>query len=335
MEASVDGRRTGQEGSRWINQRPPGEEVANWFEENVTLHDESLDHGHYVQGITLIVQTVKENEVIGFSDKGVPTIDERTNLHYVPYAKVETRVKYFWDVVAALDAVGFIEPVAPPKPAGNLPEGFYAMAVTTTDGKIAQHICATMRATVYERGTIDYEQIVNRRTGEITTVRTGKVLMQGAPASKQVPVLGRFGSDANALMKAETGAVGRALGMLGMLVVPGSGVATAEDMLEAQGQEGVQAQAAPAEVKTGEEAVLSDDDDALRAKITTLVGTLGEIDKARLDAFRAFVKDRGISGIKDATSPQLRGLVARLEKDIVEAQQEQREEAREEEPAEG
>lgn len=341
MEASVDGRRIGQEGSRWINQRPTGEEVARWFEENVTLHDDSLDHGDYVQGITLIVQTVKENEVVGFSDSGAPALDERTNLHYVPYAKVETRVKYFWDFVGAIDAVGFIEPVPPDKQAGNLPRGFYSLPVTQADATVAHHICATMRAVVYEKGSVTYKDIADRRSGKVRTERRGNVLMQGAPASKQVPVLGRYGADANALMKAETGAVGRALGMLGMLVVPGSGVATAEDMLEAQGQEGVQAQAAPPEVKTGEEAVLRDDDAALRQKLTTLVGRLGELDSERLAAFRSFVKDRGVSGIAQASSPQLRGFIARLEKDIVEAEQEVRanaealDEELQEEPAEG
>src|SRR5204863_2609716 len=55
-------------------------------------------------------------------------------------------------------------------------------------------------------------------------------LLQGT-GTKQTPLAKQWADD-NALMKAETGAVGRALGMAGILVV-GTGVATAEDMQEA------------------------------------------------------------------------------------------------------
>jgi hypothetical protein len=55
-----------------------------------------------------------------------------------------------------------------------------------------------------------------------------------APATKVVPVVAWEKVDPFAIMKAETGAVGRALGMAGMLVIPGSGIATAEDVQEAE-----------------------------------------------------------------------------------------------------
>lgn len=317
MEAGTI-QRKGQEGSRWVNERPDGEAVAKWFQENVTLHDESLSHEDYVQGLTLIQQEAKEKEVVGWKDDGAPLIDERKNLYYVPYAKVETRVKYFWDFVKAIDAVGFIEPVAPPKPSETLPEGFYKLVVPDAQNKQVIYVCCTMRATIYEKDSVEMEPVVNRRTGDVHYVRTGKIIMQGAPGSKMVATLARFGPDNFSLMKAETGAVGRCLGLLGMLVVPGSGVATAEDVQEAQAVEGGPTQAAPA--TAGEQAPLTDDDDALRRRITALIDDLGKLDKPRLDRFRKWVKDdRNISGLKEATSPQLRGLVRKLEQEIEDA----------------
>ncbi len=326
MEAGTV-RREGQEGSRWVNKRPTGEEVAAWFKDNVTLHDESLDHEDYVQGLTLIQQEAEEKEVVDWTPQGAPVIDKRKNLYYVPYAKVETRVKYFWDLCDALDAVGVIEPVAPPKPVETLPEGFYRLAIKNSNGQDVIYVCCTMRATIYAKDSIEMKPVVNRRTGETRYERQGKVLMQGAPASKMVATLGRYGPDNFSLMKAETGAVGRALGLLGMLVVPGSGVATAEDVQEAMSEAGAPTQAAPAEAAaTGEQAALTDDDEALRKRVTALIGDLGKLDQARVDTFRAWVRDdRKITSLADATSPQLRGLVSKLEKEIAEANKAQAE----------
>lgn len=330
MEAGTPVRREGQEGSRWVNARPSGEDVAGWFEDNVTLHHDDLKHDDYVQGITLIVQKQKEPEVVDYTEAGVPVIDERENLVYVPYSKVETRVKYFWDVCRALDAVGFIEPVAPPKPSASLPFGFYRFDVTNAQNARVGYVACTMRATIYERGSIKEIPYRDTETGEMKTRREGTIIMQGAPGSKMVPVLARYGPDNNALMKAETGAVGRALGLLGMLVVPGSGVATAEDMQEAMAVEGGPTQAVPPQ--TGEQAKLDDDDAVLRKRATALIEDLGKIDKPRLDRFRAWVKERGITGLATAESPQLRGLIRKLEEEIAEAQKPAEEEKPEEEP---
>lgn len=308
--------RKGQEGSRWVNVRPTGEEVATWFEDNVTMHDDELQHDEYVQGITLIVQSIEEKEVLGFGDDGKPIIDKRENLVYVPYAKVETRVKYFWDYVRAIDGVGFIEPVPPPNPGGNLPLGFYRYSVQDRSNNTVNYVCCTMQATIYEKDSIEYVQSRNTKTGELEIRRKGKIIMQGAPGSKAVPVLGRNYPDNFALMKAETGAVGRALGLMGMLVVPGSGVATAEDVQEAQGMEGGPTAAAPPPT----EVTLGDDDSALRTRIGDLVNELGALDAERLSRWRTWVReDRKITSLAEATSPQLRGLITKLETEIAEA----------------
>lgn len=316
MEAGA--KREGQEGSRWVNARPSGEEVASWFKGNVQLHEEGLDHEHYVQGLTLIQQTAKEKTVVGWTDDNKPVIDEIENLYYVPYPKVETRVKYFWDYVRLHDDwLGTIDPVQPETPIPTLPPGFGKLAVATIDGKAVNYITFSARARILLRDTVEEKFVRNTDTGEIQTILTGKEVMRGAPGTKMVPTLGRYGPDNFSVMKAETGAVGRALGLLGMLVVPGSGVATAEDMQEAIIAEGGVTQVPP---QTGEQAELVDDDAALRQQITAMIAELGELDKARLDKFRAWVRDdRKIGSLADATSPQLRGLHTKLEGEIAAA----------------
>jgi hypothetical protein len=314
-------RREGQEGSRWVNRPPTGKELADWFEENVTLHTETLEHKDYVQGLTMIQQSMKEKAVVGWQENDQPVIDEVTNLYYVPYAKVETRVKYFWDYVATDDSwLGVIEPVLPRNPVASLPEGFGRMQIQQADNRIVNYITFTARAMIYLADTVEEKVLTNVKTGQKTIHRTGKLVMQGAPGTKMVPVLGRYGADDHAIMKAETGGVGRALGMAGMLVVPGSGVATAEDMLEAQQSEGGPNQSLPA---AGEQAVLEDADGALRQEVTRLFGVLSDKDKPRFERVRQWVReDRKVTAINDATSPQLRGILTKLRAEIAEAEAE-------------
>jgi hypothetical protein len=315
--------RRGQEGSRWINERPTGADVASWFKDNVELHDEGLDHEHYVQGLTLIPQTFKEKEVVGW-DGDKPIIDERENIAYIPYAKVETRVKYFWDYMALMQSewMGIIEAVAPVEQVKSLPPGFGYVTVRTADNKSVVYFTYSAQVTVYKRDTVEMRDIVNRRTGEVTRVREGEIVMRSAAGTKQVPSLGRFGADPNALMKAETGAVGRALGMLGMLVVPGSGVATAEDMQEALALEGGAVQAVPEQVAERGQAQAQapvDEDEGLRTRVKVLIDDLGKLDSDRVTTFRAWANEKKVSALADATSPQLRGLITKLEKEIEEA----------------
>jgi hypothetical protein len=119
--------RKGREGSRWINERPTGEDVADWFEKNVELPD-GLEHKHYLPGIVLIPQNEKSKEVIGFRD-GMPVQKEVENRVYIPYAKVETRVKMFWDYMALHeDWFGVIEPVeVEGGKSKGFPPGYFSM----------------------------------------------------------------------------------------------------------------------------------------------------------------------------------------------------------------
>lgn len=245
-----------QEGSRWINKRPSGEEVATWFDDNVKIH-EGLQAASYVSGITLIGGTERLKEARQAANGTVQFV-EVERYSWTPYAKVETRVAYFWDLMAlrADEVIGAIEPVeqARLKDSGvynlNLPAGMYRLPITTGPNEFVHYVGATMQVKIYKAGTLEWAQRVRKiydtqiiddtpRSVQVDEViedyLRGTPVAIYPPATKMISTLGRQeAEDPFSLMKAETGAVGRALGMAGMLVIPGSGIATAEDMHEAQ-----------------------------------------------------------------------------------------------------
>lgn len=246
-----------QEGSRWINKRPSGEEVAAWFRENVTIH-EGLDPADYVGGVVLIGANEKLNVAKRASGGSIQIVEEN-RYTWTPYAKVETRVKYFWDLMAKNpEWVGAIEPVEvaqltdPGVYNVNLPPGFYRLPMQLKEtGQFAHYVACSMRVVIYRADSVEYaprgswphldfvdkppptERELQVAQYLRTEVLRGLPVAMFPPATKMIPTLDRYGKeDPYALMKAETGAVGRALGMAGMLVIPGSGIATAEDMNE-------------------------------------------------------------------------------------------------------
>jgi hypothetical protein len=241
--------RKGREGARWINERPTPEEFGAWFRENVKLHD-GMDPERYVGGVVLIPAVdEKAKYVKGFNQQGAPIIDQRPELAYIPYGKVETRINYFWDLLElkADKWYGELEPITTPRPSvvpvdsneliedggrviqrdtsrvpitaqivEQLPPGFFLMSVPVGNN-LTHFLCCSYRCAIY------------------SVENPERPLRQGR-GTKMVPlVLGRqqFYADQNSIMKAETGAMGRALGTAGIFVIPGSGVATAEDMQEA------------------------------------------------------------------------------------------------------
>lgn len=246
-------------GSRWYGDAPTGAEVAEWFEGNVALH-EGLEHDRYVQGVTMISQSEKGPEIR--DDR----IVEVQRLVHVPYIKVETRVAYFWDLMLEKGCLGVIEPVDVPRVEAsginnsNLPKGFFRIPVPVIQNGQPGHvhfIACSMKVTVYEP--------------DIRSGGRGRVVMDPPPATKQIAMIDRWGKpDPYALMKAETGAVGRALGMAGMLVLPGSGVATAEDMQEMQAATGAGASADEAQLPAGTEGTAADAPESLADMISRL-----------------------------------------------------------------
>ncbi len=322
-----------QEGSRWINKRPSGEEVAAWFRENVTIH-EGLNPADYVGGVVLIGATEKL-KVVKRAQGGTTQIVEEDRYTWTPYAKVETRVKYFWDLMALHDDwVGVIEPVEvaqledPGVYNRNLPPGFYRLPMQLKEtGQFAHYVGCSMRVVIYRAQGLEWR---SRGTGVLPTDREpterelqvylhlqqdvlrGIPVASYPPATKMIPTLDRYGKeDPYALMKAETGAVGRALGMAGMLVIPGSGIATAEDMNEvvATGV-GVGEQAAlPPDAPLPKEA----DEAEVREKIQADLAAMQTSNPEGYERVAKWAAERKIDLVAPKET-QLRGLVLQIKR---------------------
>lgn len=324
-------KRQGKEGNRWVNARPTSEEVGEWFEANVKV-DEKLDHKEYVGGVTLIPNTEKTAEVVAWNQRNAPVTEDFFDLVLTPYIRVETRVKYFQDLCQEKGWLGLIEPVEfdPNDPvAKGLPPGFFRHRVGTGPEAGVNFLGCTMRVTVLDRDSVEMVKlIVDKRTGEERIQRTGTVVLSSI-ATKTVPTLNSKGdADTNALMKVETGAVGRSLGLAGMLVIPGTGIATAEDLQESNQITAAAAQGAdfesaalpdgPVPAEEIEPAVALDsqaNDEQLRAHAATLLGEMKELpDKqATFQEFKRWADSRGFKRLSEVTSPALRGLARRAE----------------------
>lgn len=331
-------RRVGQEGSRWYNEPPTGKQIAEWFEANVKLHD-GLEHKDYVPGITMIPSTEKVKQVIGWGSDGQPVIAKRENLVYTPYAKVETRVKYFHDLMATKEKewIGIIEPVTPAGADDRLPPGFFTYLIPTGENKGVRYICCTMKVTVYEREDFDeVREVVDTRNGVYRTRRIGKKIIDAPPATKMIPLTSTWNdnvrADDMAMMKAETGAVGRALGLAGMLVIPGTGVATAEDMGEAEALQSQPSGAAPtieppADLPAEQLPVGQDELLALREEAVEAINSLKNEYPDAFKLFQEWAQSRGIGRIDAIVDPTiLRGLTSKAIRD------KEAEDAKQEEP---
>lgn len=314
--------RRGREGSRWINERPNSHEVAEWFK-TVRLHA-GMDPEKYVGGITLIPGREKGDEIVGRDGDGRPVIAEDVvNLTFTPYMKVETRVAYFHDYARVLaeewpdGVVTSIKPVPIPNvaPELGLPEGFFPFRSTGPKGEVK------MIGARYRVAISTAPKFVKVGIGEAKFEAQSITIVEGI-GTKTVPTATKWDVDLNAVEKAETGAIGRALGVAGMLVLPGSGVATAEDMLEAMGPAPAaspESAELPAEAAT--ESKLGDDE--LRERAAELLGRLEEYPPV-LEDFREWARSRGHASLATITSPALKGFVRKLEKALDAAQRDAR-----------
>lgn len=325
----------GREGARWINRRPEPEEFASWFTDNVPL-DEGMEAKDYLGGMTLIPAQEKVKYVKGAAANGEPIIAQKDQLVYVPYPKVEARVSYYWKLMEKRvdDWVGVIEPVPTPRVEDEsavgqinkiLPEGFFVLPVPVQSSYV-HFICCTMRVRIYERPvetTMDGDRVIF----------TDAPIRQGR-GTKQIPLLKRGYKDSPpyaddvALMRAETGALGRALGMAGILIVPGSSIATAEDMLEGFGTVPVPSQAAdqpeaeqltlpqveqPKPIQTGAEVEEADREQLILQARETLA-VLNDQYKPAYEEFRvwAAAKKPPVRDIGTLDGAALRGVVKKL-----------------------
>lgn len=183
------------------DKKPTAEEISKWFS-GFKLH-EGLEHSQYVNGIVAI-ENRSRGQSIGWS----------------PFVTATTRIKYFWDLC---EVKGWYGSISNPRPIER-PFGF-------APDKIATGLLAEVNVSIWETSEIDPDQ--PRRPLRSATGR--KQVDQGYLYSQV------RNPDFDAIMKAETGALARGLGQIGILCLPGSGVATAEDMNEVIGREHVSA----------------------------------------------------------------------------------------------
>jgi hypothetical protein len=323
-----------RQGSRWLYAMPSEDDLKEWFRTQ-HLHD-GMQHEPYMGGIVVIGAKEKYAATMAKQDGTTYVRENMERMVYVPYVKVDTRIAYFWDLVRALnggkimgDYVGVISPVSqrriedPSSPYFNLhlPEGFFRLPLPNKDGSFNNYIGCTQRVAIY--GSEDYLNSENP-----------KPLIQGI-GTKQT-VAGKTYADDNALMKAETSAVGRALGLAGILVV-GTGVASAEDMQEVQaGEAGAAAARQPTlppvvgpQVETAQAAPPSEAPSAaepttpeqerelMLERIQVLTSELQSASEEQWELTKAAVLEttKG-AAIHSLPVPAIKGILIRLERDL-------------------
>lgn len=292
-----------REGSRWRHHRPNAEEVAAWFAQQPL--DAGMDHEHFVGGVVII----PAGEKVKYStDRGT---QERFEQTFTPYVQVGTRIAYFHQLAEHREMISVIEaakvPIIDDKQSafynGNMDPGYWWHIVRTEENAV-RYLCCTMRVALY--------------TTEEFYKEGGKPLREGR-STKQV----MGGADINQLAKAQTSAIGRALGVAGILVI-GTGVATAEDMLELAGQSGTLPTAADAELPSEPtSAAPAVDPEAelatLRARALEMQSTLQTETPLGWNSFAAWwterAKEEKWAKLDDVPLDSLKGVVARMERE--------------------
>lgn len=318
---------------------PTEDEVKEWFKSQ-PIHP-GMGHEPYYGGIVVIPATEKIKQTMQRQGSGETYVREVEQAVFTPYVKVDTRIAYFRDYVRKLngdqergDFIGVIEPVeqriiSDPNSAyynANLPAGFSVHAVRVNATEVNRYFIATFRVAIYER-----QSYASRVRGEKPTP-----ILQGT-GSKQTPISKKYPDD-NAVMKAETGAIGRALGVAGILVV-GTGVATAEDVQEAMsapvGAGGTpEAPALPADVSLpADEAVApegadpgaaeveqapspQDEDASMRETALALQAEMERDYPEVWAVYRAWWVEMKFGPLSELSGPALKGAVTKLERDL-------------------
>jgi hypothetical protein len=344
-------------GSRWLYAPPSEEDVKTWFD-GQRLHP-GMAHEPYYGGIVLIGAKEKIQQTFENAN-GTLLQREIERMTFTPYVKVDTRIAYFHDLIAALNAedpfkyIPVIEPVPvkiitdrnSPYYNEHLPEGYFMFPVrnNTERESFNRYIGARWRVAIYEA-----DQYMNAIAG-----KEPRPLIQGV-GTKQSLLVKQYADD-NVLMKAETGAIGRALGVAGILVV-GTGIATAEDMQEFQSapppgqaagditplpeivapsepQAGVRQEGPEAEGQVNmpgvndQGAVVPDEstpqerDEEMRARARTLSDELKSVSPAAHAAYvEWYTKERQFPALDQLSGPALNGAVVALERKLDEARQ--------------
>jgi len=305
------------EGGRWRFHRPTSDQVAAWFATQPL--DEGMAHDQYIGGVVLIPQSEKVRYTR--SDGGT---SERHEQVFIPYVSIGTRVGYARRLGEHRGLIYHTEPAEVPRSTrpdspyfnGNMPPGLWWHIVADGDGKALRYLCATTNVGLYEPQSF------------AAKLRKEPVMpLVGGQGTKQVG----GGPDPNQIAKAQTGAIGRALGVAGILVI-GTGIATSEDMMELPGYgatsvspEQAQLPAIPSEIATGEPPPVDPTAqlDQLRSRALALQTQLQEQSG---DAWTEFVnwwnerrKAEGWANLDSVPFESLKGVVAKMERTLAEA----------------
>lgn len=313
-----------REGGRWRHAKPSSEEVSEWFR-SVPL-DEGMKHEDYVSGIVIIPasEKVKRPKPDG---RGTEEVWEET---FTPYTRVDTRVAYFRQLAEARELIAVVEPVVVPTvdegafTNRNMPPGFWWIVLGESQSA-QRFLCCTMRVALYRRedwfGVPEQDAPAEEPHEAAIPARSDPRPLREGIATKQVADRAdRHGNrDTNALARAETGAVGRALGMAGILVV-GTGIATADDIAELMREPQEAAPVALPAPGAGEET-----EEQLNERLTTLEIRL----RPYTDAWREFAawwseraKASGWKVVRDAPLEARKGVATKMETMLAEQPEE-------------
>jgi hypothetical protein len=309
---------TVQEGSRWRHHAPSSEQVAAWFK-TVPLDDEFADqHDRFISGVVIIPATGK----VRYSTPSGRA--ERYEDSFTPYMQIGTRLAYARQLAEKRDLVLRIAPVRVPRSQnpesvyfnGHMAEGLWWYVVRDGE-KNVRYLCATHSVQFFERAQV---ALAERHPETREVVWESMVPIIEGQGTKQVG----GGADVNGVMKAQTGAIGRALGVAGILVL-GTGIASAEDMQEfiaspaaAPGPE-LPPTLAPSEIASGRAPDPSEDPEErlaqFRAQALAKITRLDELSAA--ENWRSWWQERreieGWKEIADVPLDALEGIVVRLD----------------------
>lgn len=309
-----------REGSRWRHHRPSAEEVYAWFETQPL--DADMAHADYVAGVVLIPQSAKEKYRNPYDSRQT----ERFEDTFTPYVQVGTRIAYFRRLAAAQGLVSVIKAARVPLIEdrasafynGNMERGYW-WHVIAGQGEPARFLCCTMRVAFYDKEAYLAAPLDDWGDPIVAPLLEGR-------STKQVG----GGADLNQLAKAQTSAIGRALGVAGILVL-GTGVATAEDMLELGGAAGVVPGPETATLPGGEplpapQAPPADPNEAaeqLRNRIREMQSMMMAETPDAWKTFAAWYSERakqeGWSGLEAVPPEGLRAVVSAMERGHAEA----------------
>jgi hypothetical protein len=195
---------------------------------------------------------------------------------------------------------------------GNMPAGLWWHIVAGQDGQSLRYLCATTNVGLYDPQTY------------AAKLRREPVMpLIGGQGTKQVG----GGPDMNQIAKAQTGAIGRALGVAGVLVI-GTGIATAEDMQELPGYGATpvapELPVVPSAIAEGQPPPVDPAAqlDQLRSRALALQTQLQEQSSDAWKEFAAWYAERrkseGWDGLETVPFEGLKGIVARMERTLAE-----------------